>query len=176
MPYVPIDSNDIEIGKPTKKSIFKTIKDNLDDHESRIDSVQAGASKVEIFNFEVFGYINDYTISELTSIGITESTINYSVTAMTVSLQNNPQFLQSTSTGALEIDLEKSIDNGITWTSIMTTIPSIPNGINSTGYKSTNGVINTLISSVNQGDLLRVSVKSMKENQGSFNITVYGEL
>lgn len=176
MTYTTIDPNDIEVGKPTKKKIFQTIKDNLDDHETRIDSLQAGASKIEVFNFEVFGYINDYNINELTSVGIYEAPAAFTLSTITISLQNNPQFLQSSSDGVLEVDLQKSTDNGVTWNTILNTKPSIGVGVSATGSKSTNGSINSGLNSINQGDLLRVSITSLKNNQGSFNITAYGDL
>lgn len=176
MAFTEIDSEDIEVGKPTKKKLFTAIKDSLDDHEIRLNSVQESASKIEVFNFEVFGFINDYSINELSSIGIFEAPIDFDVTTLTISLQNHPQFLQSTNDGVLGIDLEKSTDNGVTWISILSSLATVPDGISNTGYKSSDALINASNSSLAQGDLIRVSVKSMKNNQGSFNVSVYGEL
>jgi hypothetical protein len=44
MAFTPITSAQIEVGEPTKKEIFTKTKDNFDDHETRISSLEAGAT------------------------------------------------------------------------------------------------------------------------------------
>jgi len=44
MAFTPITSAQIEIGEATKKEIFSKTKDNFDDHETRIGSLESGAT------------------------------------------------------------------------------------------------------------------------------------
>ena len=50
MAFKQLNNSDIEVGKPTKKSLFKTIKDNFDDHESRLSALSASANKIVMFD------------------------------------------------------------------------------------------------------------------------------
>jgi len=82
----------------------------------------------------------------------------------------------STTSGVLSIDLQKSTDNGVTWVTVLSGLPEIPDGTNATGSESSSVVFATGAEDVLQDDLLRVNVSSKKDTQGSFLITVYGEL
>ena len=53
MAFVTIPSTLIEVGKAVKKELFQTIKDNLDDHESRISGLAGGANKIQVFEYNV---------------------------------------------------------------------------------------------------------------------------
>lgn len=177
MAFITIPSSWITVGKAVKKEIFEYIKNNFDDHETRINSIEAGTSKVELFNFEVIGYINNYTALELTGIGTFRAPINLILTNAKLTLLNSASCpVVSSANGVLAIDLQKSSDNGVTWTSILVQRPEIGDGVYATGSESgiftfiTNGEI------VNQDDLIRVNVYSKKDSQGSFLITVYGEI
>jgi hypothetical protein len=68
MSFITIPSSWLNVGEAIKKKIFTRIKDNLDDHETRLNAVEQGVNKVTIFNFEVIGYISNYSASELTGI------------------------------------------------------------------------------------------------------------
>ena len=49
MAFTTLDSADLAVGKPTKKSLFDQIKTNQDDHETRISALASGANKVVVF-------------------------------------------------------------------------------------------------------------------------------
>jgi hypothetical protein len=53
MAFITIPTADIAVGKPTKKSLWQKIKDNFDDHETRIAALSAGANKVVVFEYYV---------------------------------------------------------------------------------------------------------------------------
>ena len=54
MAYVTIPSTSIEVGDALKKELFDLIKDNLDDHETRIQTLSGGSGKIIVFNDEIF--------------------------------------------------------------------------------------------------------------------------
>lgn len=53
MSYLTIPTEDIEVGKPVKKSLWQKIKDNFDNHESRIAALSAGANKIGVFEYHL---------------------------------------------------------------------------------------------------------------------------
>lgn len=176
MAFVGIPADWIEAGKAIKKRLFTRIKENFDDHETRINAMEGGAAKIEVFNFEVMGYINNYTAAELTQIGTFRATIPFTITDAVLTLMNSPSSPTSTTVGILEIDIEKSTDSGLTWNTILSSRPQIGNGVNATGSKS--GVIVFIDGeeAVAIDDMIRVNISSKKDTQGSFHILVYGEV
>lgn len=176
MAFTSISSSLIQVGKALKKELFDTIKDNFDDHESRINGIELGANKVEVFNFEVMGFINNYTSTELTQIGTHRATSDFTLIEVKLTLMNAASGSTSTTSGVLSIDLQKSDDNGATWATVLSGLPEIADGVNATGSESSSVVFVTGGEDILQDDLLRVNVTSKKDTQGSFLITVYGEL
>ena len=176
MAYVTIPTSVIEVGQAIKMSLFTLIKDNFDDHETRIDGLEAGANKVEIFNFEVMGFINNYTAAELVQIGTFRAPSDVTVTEIKLTLMNGTSSAVSSSSGSLTIDIQKSSDNGATWNTILASEPEIADGV------SASGSVSALVSFITDGedvvtdDILRVNVTSKKDTQGSFLITVYGDV
>jgi len=176
MAFISIPSSLIQVGKAVKKELFDKIKDNFDDHETRINGIELGANKVEVFNFEVIGFINNYTAAELVQIGTHRATSDFTLTEAKLTLMNGSSGASSTTSGVLSIDLQISSDNGVTWATVLSGLPEIPDGTNATGSESSSVVFTTGGEDVLQDDLLRVNVTSKKDTQGSFLITVYGEL
>lgn len=176
MAFITIPSSWLEVGKSIKKGLLERIKDNQDDHESRIDNLEEKNAKQEIFCFEVIGYINHYTASELVGIGTYRAPLDINISEVKLVLLNNTNGGTSSSSGVLSIDLEKSSDNGITWNSILSQKPEIPDGVNSTGSESS---LVTFIPDgevIAEGELVRVNVISKKDTQGSFLVSAYGEV
>lgn len=179
MAFNTIPSSWIQIGKSLKKELFDYLKSNLDDHETRINNVEQGINKVIIFNGEIIGYINHYSVSlgELTGIGTFKATQDLTITDIKLVLINSSNSpTSSSSQGVLSIDIEKSTDNGVNWNTILVQRPEIGDGVNTTGSTSTVYSFITNGEFVNEGDLLRLNVYEKKDSQGSFLVSVYGEL
>lgn len=186
MAFESIGSSVIEVGKALKKSLFNLIKDNFDDHESRLNNIELGAGKVVVANFSVVGYISHYAASELVDLCTFRAPSDFNLLELVITITDSPNGFNSvgvpvtTSTsGTLELDLKKSIDGGITYSSILTTKPKINDGYNGAGTSS-NGVGGTAVVftdvAIKQDDLLRIDVTSLKDTQGCFNISCYGSL
>ena len=166
----------INVGKAVKKRLFQLTKDNFDDHESRINGLESGAGKIQVFNFEVMGFINNYTVQELVQIGTFRAPSNLILTEVKLTLLNGSSSPSTSPEGVLSIDVQKSIDNGLNWNSILAQQPQIADSINATGAESDDVIFITNGEDVLQDELLRVNVTSKKDIQGSFLITVYGDV
>jgi hypothetical protein len=175
MSYNTIPETWINVGKAIKRRLFTYIKNNFDNHEGRINQLETNAQKVNVFNFEVMGYINDYTAYELTGIATYEAINPFNLTEARLILMNSPSSPNTSTSGSLEIVLEKSVDGGITWYNVLATVVSIPDGENTTGYISEAAEFLDGEELINTGDIIRVNVVSKKDVQGSFLIQVHGE-
>lgn len=176
MAYNEIPDSWIEVGKALKKSLFTYIRNNFIDHESRINNLETGATSVEIFNFEVMGYINNYTASELVQIGTFKSANVLSISEIKLTLMNGTSGDISSASGVLSVDIEKSEDNGLTWNTILVSQPKIEDGVSASGSQSQEVEFVSGGEVVQENDILRVNVTSKKDTQGSFLITVYANI
>jgi len=170
------DASDIEVGKPIRKSLLERIKNNDINHEERLNNLEQFSNKVDVFNFEVIGFINHYTTPELAQIATFKATRDFQLTEIRLTLMNSINSPASSSTGELSIDIKASNDNGITWASILETPPKIVDGISATG--SISGPVTFIPSgnSILSGTFLRVDVTSKKDIQGTFHVQVFGEV
>ena len=169
MAYNPINSADIEAGKPTKKEIFDTIKANQEDFNSRINTL-AGTSKIDIFDLRFTGKISQYDNADiLKRMPVFKAPLDASIVSFVITL------LEASNSGTLSIQIEKSIDNGINWTPLLsspvqltgTTIGSISGSVTFTGPTANQFL---------QNELLRLNITGLQSLQGSFHVSVYGEL
>ena len=169
MAYTVIPAGDIVAGKPTKEEIFDQIRTNQEQFNSDIAALQQTAT-IDIFDFKVSGGINDYTEAGLT---VRLPTFKAPVDATFVSFVAT--LLTASSSGTLEVEMDKSTDNGINWTPLL----SSPVEITGTTVGSISGSVNWVsvpLQSFDQNDLLRLRITSVQVNQGDFHISIYGEL
>lgn len=169
MAFTTIPSALINVGKAIKKEIFTYVKDNFDDHESRLNTLEAGgASVIEVFNDLV-------SVSSADTYTGVDYFVCFSPTTIdTVEIRIFAK--GSITSGTLEVDILKSTSDTdpTNFSSIMTTKPSIDFSIASNYSKSTNAVINSAVSSLNQGDILRLDITSIPTGLSEFIITVTG--
>lgn len=169
MPYITLDSADIQAGKPTKEEIFQRIKDNEDYLNGAVDALQ-GASAVDIFNLKFGGDITNYTETEIAAripvySALADTTIiNFVITLLTASTSGN-----------LEFDIEKSTDNGVNWASLLNN-PVTVTGITVGSQSGIVDWIDIASQSFEQGDLIRIIPVGVQVDQGEFHVSIYGEL
>ena len=177
MAFTTIPSSWLLVGEAIKKRLFTRIKDNLDDHETRINAVEQGVNKVVIFDFEVIGYISNYSAADLIGIGTYLAPQDMIITEVKIILLNSSTTSTvSSSAGSLSIDLQRSTDGGATWSSVLVSRPTIGDGYYLSGAASTLVSFNTGGEILLQNQLIRVNVTSKKDSQGSFQIICYGDL
>lgn len=172
MAYIPLDDADLEVGKPTKKSLFVTIKDNQEDFNSRIGSLETGASKVELFNFEVANlgqYINGGDLERLSLFRASRD----------LTIVNVQVYVLSSSTGGLPTGgtLEFDVRVGNTPSS-MTTVFNIKPTITGTTEGSTNGSVSFITDGelIDQGQFIALDITSLQTNQSRIYVDIYAEV
>lgn len=170
MSYTALTPSDINAGKAVKEELFTTIRANQESFNTDIENLKQ-TSTVDIFNMKYAGSVSEYSASELNDLNptfrspVAATMVNFVVTLLELSTSGN-----------LEIDLEKSTDDGVTWNDLLST-PVTVSGL-TVGSKS--GAVNWITGGVSdvlaQTDLLRIKVTGMHVNQGAFHISIYGEV
>lgn len=174
MAYTTIPSVDIEVGKPVKKSLWDTTKDNLDDHEDRIADLTAGANKVIVFTFEIAG-LKQYVdgSGELIRISLFKSSLDFSiVNAQVYVLHGGPNADVAPTSGTLEIDVKKGTSLGS-----MNTIFSVKPAVTTFGDGDTNATVSFVPDGeiVDQGDWLQLDITNLQTGQTRIFVDIYGE-
>lgn len=169
MPYLAIPPAWIEAGKPTKEEIFQYIRDNQESFNADIESLKQ-TSQFDIIDVKIAGSLNDYTQAELQlNMPVFKAPVSGTITSVVLTL------LEASTSGTLQVDVEKSTDNGVNWSTLLTT----PVEITGTTVGSLSGAVNFINAAAqdfNQNDLLRIALPGLQTNQGAFHVSVYGEL
>ena len=170
MSFITIPNSLIQVGKAVKREIFKLAKDNLDDHESRINAIETSGSSIELLNNDVV-----LASSAASLTGVLYYKAPFAFTVNTVEIQIFTK--GSISSGILEVDVltNDSPDNS-GMQSIFTTEPSIDFSTAVDYAVSTNQVINSAIATLSVGDFLRFDVISLPVGLGRFRILMRGTL
>lgn len=169
MAYEAFISSEIEVGKSTRKELFQKVKDNFDDHESRIAAVEQ-TSIQQIFNCKVIGDISSYSSAEiLTRSPVWRAPFNGSIISFVATL------LTVSTSGTLSFEFYKSIDNGANWTPLLSSATTLTG----TTVGSQNGSV-TFVDAASQlfeqGDLIRVDITTVQVDQGNFQFAMDAEL
>jgi hypothetical protein len=167
MAFVTIPSSWLDVGDPTKKELFETIKDNLDDLDTRVGTFELSANKVVVFN----EYIVSGSKLVVTS-AIERMTVFRAPSEMTLLTAILTNYRAGTS-GILEVDVKKGTSPS-TLTTVFTTKPSISYtaGNNS---QSSNAVFAGTIT-VSQNEYLQLNITGVQTTQGPFHFLMYGEI
>lgn len=169
MAYTPLDLTDIQAGKPVKEELWDTVKSNQDDFNTRITGVEQTA-KIDVFDIVYSGSISEYNASE---IGDRTPVFKAPVSAQIVSFVVT--LLEASTSGNLEVEIDKSTDNGINWTPLLNN----PVTVTGTTVGSISGTVDWVdvpSQSFAQNDLLRIRITGTQVDQGSFHVSVYAEL
>lgn len=167
MAYTAINPALIEIGEPTKKEIFQQIRDNQESFNTDIEALKQTAT-IDIFDVKVAGSFSSAP-SLVPFYPVFKAPVGATITSFVATL------LEASSSGTLQLDIEKSIDNGVNWSPLLTS----PVEITGTSIGSVSGSVNWVdipSQSFNQNDLLRIKFTNLQTLQGAFHISVYGEL
>lgn len=167
MAYVTIDPDSIEVGDPLKKELFDLIKDNFDDHETRIQTLSGGSGKISVFNDEI--YIGGS--AQTTGVLYFEAYQPFNVVEVSIQI-----FEKSPATsGYLTVDAKKNTDtNDANFTTILTTPPTI-NIATDPDYTRETAVINTGAQTLDTGDILRIDITALPVGLQRFRVVVIGE-
>lgn len=169
MPYTIMPADWIEAGKPTKEEIFQNLVANQISFNTDIEGLKQ-TSRVDLLDFRVTGEIESYSTSEVNSaMPVCRAPVNCDIVQVLIAL------LTTSTSGNLEIQLEKSIDNGINWNPLLST----PVTLSGTTVGSISGAVNFTSPAtqvINENDLLRISIVGLQVGQGDFHCSIYSEL
>jgi len=172
MAFSSIPSALINVGKAVKKEIFTYIKDNFDDHESRINSLEGGSSGIVIFDEIVVNAASLFDGGSITGLDYYRASSNFSLLTAIVYI-----FEVGTITGTLEIDFQKSSSADFTSSvSVFTTKPSVNYSTASDYDESSNAVFDSGVQDISTGDYLRFDITQLPTGYvGKFGIYLVGE-
>jgi hypothetical protein len=167
MAFLSIPSSWYSVGKAIKRQLLARIADDLDDLNSRVDSLTLGTSSVIVFNDIV---LNASSAASLTGLALYKAPAGFSVTNVELQIFEKGVI----SSGIVSIDIKKSSSLGGTFATILTTPPSV-NFATASNYASSTGVLNASQQDVAEGDYLKLDVISLPTIPlGKFRILVYG--
>lgn len=169
MAFTSLSNTLITVGKAIKKEIFQTLKDNQDDLNTRLSSVEAGTNKVRFFNGTVLA-ASSFTTASGVLFHRVES--GYDVTDAKVVIFDKGGI----SSGTLEFDIKKSSTLDFTSNvSIFTTRPSLDFSTASSYDESSNAVLDNTNKVLSEGDYLRFDITSIPSGLGKCFIYLIGE-
>lgn len=169
MAYVVIPATDIEVGDPVKKELFDTIRSNQEGFNTDIEALKQTAT-IDVFDVKFGGNITDYNASEVAErIPVFRAPVSAQMVAFKVVL------LTASTSGNLEVEIEKSTDEGVNWTPLLNT----PVQVTGTTVGSVSGTVDWVdvpSQSFSQNDLLRLKITGTQVGQGEFHISIYAEV
>ena len=169
MAYDALTAADLVAGEPTKEEIFTKIRANQESFDTDIEALKQ-TSKIDIFDIKYAGEVNQYTEAYLTSLSPTfKAPVSATMVSFVVTL------LTASTSGNLDIDIEKSTDNGINWTPLLNN-PVQVTGATVGSVSSTVDWVDVPSQSFAQNDLLRIVISGIQVDQGNFHISIYGEI
>jgi hypothetical protein len=159
MSFTAITSGEIESGDPVKASTLTKIKNDLDDHETRLLTVEASTSAFPPIILRVGG-----RYPQTTSILKTTANFSFQITGVRLLIDT------AGASGDTEIDIQRKRGVG-SFESILTTLPKV-NYADGDDALSTNTVINLSKDDVEAADILRLDITSAQTNGIGFLVRI----
>lgn len=150
MAFISIQQTMIEVGEPTRKELFQQLKDNLDDHESRLVIAENAVNTPQGIEFEIVG--NYHLVGPVA--GVLYKKIPSNILVQDVKIH---QF-KGYNAGTTEIDLlyKRGADPFVSIFSIKPTVTSA----NGDFYTSSNGAVS--VTDLEADDILRLDITSVQ--------------
>lgn len=169
MAYDPLVLADIQASKPTKEEIFTKIRDNQESFNTDIEALKQTAI-IQIYNIKFGGNISQYSEAE-----ITERVAIFRAPAAATIVSFKAVLLEASTSGTLELEIDRSTDQGINFTPLLDN----PVEITGTTIGSVSGVVDFVdvpSQSFAQDNLLRLRITGVQVDQGEFHVSIYAEL
>lgn len=167
MAYTPDDPNIRKVGDPIKAELLRRISTNITDLDERINSVETTGGSVFILNDVACLAGLDSTDPFIFYYKVTQ---DFSITDFRVQIFNKG----SVSSGSLAFDLQKSTDtNNANFNTVLTSDLSF-NFATDASYAEKVASINSSVSDIVAGSVLRIEVKSTPANFGGKVLIVIG--
>ena len=174
MAYNTIPSTLIQVGKAITRTLFSTyIKDNLDDLNSRILTVEATGGKVIIFDEIVINAATLESGGSISGLDIYRIPSSFDLIDAKIYI-----FEKGSLTGNLEMDIKVSSSADFTSAvSVFTTKPKIDYSTASDYDESTNAVFDITNKVMTAGEYLKLDITELPANGsiGKFGVYLIGE-
>ncbi len=159
MSFTPITTGEIASGEPVASTTQTKIKENFDDHESRLGVVETASVTFVPIILGVNGvpFVMD---------GVLKTTTNFSLTVTGIRILVD----QAGSAGTLEIDVQRKRGVGA-WESIFTVLPSIAYTAGDDALSSA-GTLDVDVVDVEAGDILRLDITSIQTDMRNFLVRI----
>lgn len=169
MAFTSISSAIISVGRAIRKELWQLTKDNFDDHESRLGSLETAGSLIQIFDETV------YSASASSSLtGLLYYRAKQAIKIVRVQVQIFEK--GSITSGTLSLDCKKGSTLGASFATILTTQASIAFATDP-DYTSDDAVINSSLNSLAIDEFIRIDVTSLPTIPlTKMRIIVYGEI
>lgn len=164
MSFTAITTQEIAVGEPVSNATQTKIKENFDNHESRLLTVEGGGNTV--YPPIIFRCNGNPALLAIPYTGFLKTTCNFNLTITGVRLIIDT----AGSAGSTEIDI-KFKRGSDPYTSIFSTLPSLSytTGADAT---SSNGVLNPTYTSLETGDIIRLDITSAQTASKNFIVRV----
>lgn len=159
MSFVTLTLAQIAAGEPTAQELFTKVKDNFDDHESRLNTTEAAVNSFNPIRFGVTNYIY-----YLPATQVDVERIPFDITLLAARIL----VMDAGSSGTIAIDLEYK-RNTDPWTTIFSTLPTA-SYTSGNFFLSSDGVIS--VPNLLLGDLLRLNINSGQAGNKQFAVLV----
>lgn len=157
MPFTTISSSAIEAGDPVTQDLWSTVKDDLDNHETRILANESALQKFRPIELEIYGVYA--AVVPITGAKYTRINFNTTLTAAVIFIPI------AGSAGTTQVDVLYKRGAGA-YTSIFSTKPSVAFGAGDNAISS-NAVLST--TALLSGDFLRFDVLTAQTGQDYFS-------
>lgn len=166
MAFTSLTTGEIAVGQPVSNETMDLIRTNLDDLDSRVQSLDLSSVQPPII-LAVNGIYTNFVGN-----GILKTTLSYNIRVTGVFLLIDNAGSASTT----EIDIKYSRSGGA-YTSILSTLPAITyqggnDSISSTGAYSTGAVVNPTYRDLQAGDIIRLDITSVQTGGRNFMVRI----
>jgi hypothetical protein len=151
MAFITIPAASIAAGKPTKQELFDLIKDDFDDHESRLTTVENAVATVAPLEFYLNGLYWRYATPQT---GVLYQRLQAGINILAIRLI----IVIAGTTGTTEVDLQYKVGAN-PFVSAFTTRPSVAFGAGDYAVSS-NGILTGTPLNLAAGTILRLDVTS----------------
>jgi hypothetical protein len=164
MAYTAFNASEIASEEPVKTELFGKVKDNFDNHETRIATLEATGLTIPPLLFVVKGAQYGWG----TGTGVAYRRVMYDLTLTTGKLW----IIDAGTSGTLEIDIQYKRGAGA-FATIFSTRPSVAFGAGDYSI-STNGVLS--VTSLLTADVLRLDVTGIMTGNDEFQVFLEHEV
>jgi len=171
MAFSALTSTQIQPAKAVKTELWTKVKDNFDDHESRLVAQESGGSIIELVNMD---FRNASSAATMTGLFYYKATYDFTVTKVEIQIFDK----EGITSGSLTVDVKKnSTPDNTGMTSILSVLPTLDFS-SCADYDSNSGTLDAGEQDILEGEFLRVDITALPASKplGKFRLVITGAL